>query len=67
MTSREEAEKAVFKLLKYLEPDPTREGLLNTPRRVVDSWDEIFQDIIPILLAYWKLRSMLKVMMESYF
>ena len=42
MTSREEAEKAVFKLLKYLEPDPTREGLLNTPRRVVDSWDEIF-------------------------
>ncbi|DAC52025.1 MAG TPA: GTP cyclohydrolase I FolE, partial [Candidatus Poseidoniales archaeon] len=42
VTSREEAEKAVFKLLKYLEPDPTREGLLNTPRRVVDSWDEIF-------------------------
>ena len=42
MTSREEAEKAVFKLQKYLEPDPTREGLLNTPRRVVDSWDEIF-------------------------
>lgn len=42
MTTRDEAEKAVFKLLKYLEPDPTREGLLNTPRRVVDSWDEIF-------------------------
>ena len=42
MTSRDEAEKAVFTLLKYLETDPNREGLKKTPRRVIDSWDEIF-------------------------
>ena len=42
MTTREEAEKAVFTLLGYLEKDSTREGLLKTPKRVIDSWDEIF-------------------------
>ncbi len=42
MTTRDEAEKAVYTLLKYLEQDPDREGLMNTPSRVIDSWDEIF-------------------------
>tara|TARA_B110000008_G_scaffold244645_1_gene254448 strand:- start:108 stop:707 length:600 start_codon:yes stop_codon:yes gene_type:complete len=42
MTTREEAEQAVFTLLGYLEKDSTREGLLKTPQRVIDSWDEIF-------------------------
>ncbi len=42
MTSREEAEEAVRILLKYLENDHSREGLIKTPARVIDSWDEIF-------------------------
>ena len=42
MVDRTEAENAVRTLLKYLESDPNREGLLDTPKRVIDSWDEVF-------------------------
>ena len=42
MTTRKEAEEAVHTLLKYLETDSQREGLMRTPERVIDSWDEIF-------------------------
>jgi GTP cyclohydrolase I len=42
MTKRDEAEKAVFTLLDYLDSDPRREGLADTPRRVINSWDEVF-------------------------
>ena len=42
MTTRKEAENAVHTLLKYLETDSQREGLMRTPERVIDSWDEIF-------------------------
>ena len=42
MTSRDEAMDAVSTLLSYLEKDSKREGLLKTPKRVIDSWDEIF-------------------------
>ena len=42
MTTRKEAEHAVFTLLKYLDSDPKREGLADTPRRVIDSWEEVF-------------------------
>lgn len=42
MTSRDEAEEAVRILLKYLEKDHSREGLIKTPARVIDSWEEIF-------------------------
>lgn len=41
--SREEAEKAVHTLLSYIGEDVTREGLLDTPRRVVEAYDELFQ------------------------
>lgn len=42
--SRAEAEAAVRTLLKYLEgvQGEEREGLVKTPARVIDSWDEIF-------------------------
>ena len=40
--SRAEAEQAVFTLLSYLEKDGGREGLAKTPKRVIDSFDEIF-------------------------
>lgn len=40
--SEEEAEEAVRTLLKFIGEDPTREGLLKTPSRVVNSYKEIF-------------------------
>ncbi|HJM66418.1 MAG TPA: GTP cyclohydrolase I, partial [Candidatus Thalassarchaeaceae archaeon] len=42
MVERSDAEDAVKVLLQYLENDSTREGLLDTPKRVIDSFDEIF-------------------------
>jgi GTP cyclohydrolase I len=42
MATREEAENAIKTLLGYIEDDVTREGLLDTPSRVINSWDEIF-------------------------
>lgn len=41
--SREEAEAAVKTLLGYIGENPQREGLLDTPRRVVEAYDELFQ------------------------
>lgn len=41
--SREEAEGAVRTLLAYIGENPAREGLLDTPRRVVEAYDELFQ------------------------
>jgi GTP cyclohydrolase I len=40
--TRDEAEDAVKILLQYLENDSEREGLKETPKRVIDSFDEIF-------------------------
>lgn len=40
--SREEAEKAVETLLKYIGEDPERDGLVETPARVVRAYDEFF-------------------------
>lgn len=40
--TREEAEQAVRTLLRWACDDPTREGLLDTPGRVVRSYEEFF-------------------------
>src|SRR5271167_1903734 len=40
--SREEAEDAVRTLLRWAGDDPTREGLLGTPDRVVRSYEEFY-------------------------
>jgi GTP cyclohydrolase I len=40
--SREEAEAAVRTLIQWAGEDPEREGLLDTPRRVVKAWSEMF-------------------------
>jgi GTP cyclohydrolase I len=40
--SRAEAEAAVRTLIGYMGEDPDREGLLDTPRRVVKAYDEMF-------------------------
>ena len=41
--SRADAEAAVKTLLSYVGEDAKREGLLDTPRRVVEAYDELFQ------------------------
>jgi GTP cyclohydrolase I len=41
--SREEAEAAVRTLIAYTGDHPDREGLLDTPKRVVESYDELFR------------------------
>jgi len=41
--SREQAEAAVRTLLAFAGDDPHREGLLETPKRVVDAYEEMFQ------------------------
>src|SRR5579872_5527790 len=41
--SRAEAEAAVQTLLSYIGENPGREGLLDTPRRVVEAFDELYQ------------------------
>ena len=40
--SREEAEAAVRTLLSWAGDDPDREGLIDTPRRVVKAYEELF-------------------------
>ncbi len=40
--SREAAEEAVRTLLSYLGDDPSREGLLDTPKRVVNAYQELY-------------------------
>jgi GTP cyclohydrolase IA len=41
--SREEAEAAVRTLIAWAGDDPSREGLIDTPKRVVKAYDEFFQ------------------------
>lgn len=40
--TREQAEAAVLTLLKWIGEDPGREGLLDTPKRVVKAYEEMF-------------------------
>ena len=41
--SREQAEAAVRTLIAFAGDDPEREGLVETPKRVADAYDEIFR------------------------
>jgi GTP cyclohydrolase IA len=40
--SKEEAEKAIKTILKYVGEDPNREGLVETPKRVIKAFEEYF-------------------------
>ena len=42
--SREETEAAVRTLIAFIGDDPNREGLRDTPKRVIDAFDEIYQE-----------------------
>jgi len=56
--SRDEAEEAVRTLLRWAGDDPAREGLLDTPSRVVRSYEEFFsgyaEDPVEILKRTFK-------------
>ena len=41
--SREEALKAIKTLIEYIGDDPSREGLLETPERVIKSYSELYK------------------------
>jgi GTP cyclohydrolase IA len=41
--SREEAEAAVRTLIAYIGDDPNREGVLDTPKRVVGAYEELYR------------------------
>lgn len=41
--SREEAEAAVRTLLRWIGDDPSREGLIDTPKRVVKAYEELYR------------------------
>ena len=41
--SREETEAAIRTLIAYIGDDPNREGLRDTPKRVIDAFGEIYQ------------------------
>ena len=44
--SEDEAEKAVKILIEYIGEDPNREGLLETPKRVIKSFKELILTLI---------------------
>ncbi len=56
--SREEAENAVHTLIRWIGDDPAREGLIDTPGRVVKAFEELYsgygQDAGDILSATFK-------------
>ena len=43
LTSKEQAMKAVSVILNYIEGDNSREGLVDTPKRVIESFEEIYE------------------------
>ena len=42
LPTRSDAEQAVRTLIKWMGDDPTREGLIDTPKRVINSYAELF-------------------------
>ena len=42
IVSKSEAEEAVKTLIRYIGEDPEREGLLETPKRVIRSFNEFY-------------------------
>ena len=40
--SKDEAQKAIQIILKYIGENPNREGLLETPKRVIKAFDQYF-------------------------
>ena len=41
--AREQAEAAVRTLIAYVGDDPTREAVLETPKRIVEAYDELYR------------------------
>ena len=58
--SEKEAEEAFKTILRWIGEDPKREGLIETPKRVVKAFKEYFsgynKDAISILQNFWRCR-----------
>ena len=65
--TREEAEAAVRTLLRWAGDDPGREGLIDTPGRVVRSYEEFFEGytIDPVALLEIKVPEVRPVTVEG--
>jgi len=46
--SEKEVEEAFVKIIKWIGEDPSREGLLSTPKRLVKALESILKDIAKI-------------------
>ena len=59
--SREEALKAVETLISWAGDDPSREGLIETPDRVIRAYKEFFAGFMlsPILMSFMRFQSMI--------
>ena len=49
--SREEAEAAVRTLIEWVGDNPDREGLIDTPRRMVKAWEDLFRGYGDVVLV----------------
>ena len=52
-----EAEEAFIKILSWLGEDPGREGLIETPKRVIKAFKEYFKGYNEDPKKYWKKHS----------
>lgn len=60
---KEKIKSAVRMILEAIGDDPDREGLIDTPKRVADMYEEILQGFIKNLkmsFQYFLLKSMMK-------
>ena len=65
--SREEAEEAVRTLISWAGDNPEREGLIETPKRVVKSYEEFYQGYDQTQMRFFqRFLKKLKVMMKLY-
>ena len=65
--SRSEAEAAVRTLIKWAGDDPDREGLLDTPNRVIRSYEEFLRGMRPIPQIFLVARSRRRTAMTRWY
>lgn len=54
LPTKKEVENAICTILRYIGEDPEREGLVETPKRVVESYSELFSGYTADRTSIWK-------------